>query len=430
MNGGKEGVRAILAWNQEYAADLGEDLSTANMMLSGMERQAQKIGRMPTLKTDMIPTDDTNDARRKADKRGRVVQGWDDMSRFELQFPQIGRWLPGYGIVGHVIRERRFGDTMYPVAELRDPFSLYPGQWGVDQQPTEMAAIRQVSPHHLMRVYPMTSDAMSRRFRKKQTHTTFGRTVQGGWEGRAPDNIEVVEYMCMGGTYVYVPELDEIVSFIPNPLMSGPAFVLTKRFSFDRLIGQYDHSYGMMMMLAKMNILGLMGVEDSNFKETNIIGDMIGSTYERGRYAVNMFEPGTRIEKPTSDQLQQTWQAINILERQFRVTSGYPVADDGQSPNSFATGQGIRELGSAADYNVREYQTAIKHSIELIDMKRLEWEQVMHPDEEKRVFWYEGAAEFEETYVPSDDIDGDYRTRRVYGAMASFDENSKVIAGL
>ena len=110
--------------------------------------------------------------------------------------------------------------------------------------------------------------------------------------------------------------------------------------------------------------------------------------------------------------------------------SGYDVAQDGQSPNSFATGQGIKELGSAADYNIREYQTALKHSAELRDRKRLEWEEKMHPKAKKRVFWYEGGTNFEETYIPEKDIAKDYRTSRVYGAMASFDENSKIIAGL
>jgi hypothetical protein len=40
-----------------------------------------------------------------------------------------------------------------------------------------------------------------------------------------------------------------------------------------------------------------------------------------------------------------------------------------------------------------------------------------------------GAA-FAENYTPKTDIDGNYLTRRKYGAMATFDEASKVITGL
>ena len=441
MNGGAAGVQSVLNWDQGTpkngpgsgkgadSTGLGVDLPTANIMHSGLERLAQKIGRAPTLKTDMIPTRDTDKARKSAEKRARIVNAWDDITRMEMQYPQMGRWLPGYGFTLHVIRERKFGDTTYPIAELRDPYDVYPGMWGPDQQPMEVAVYRQVSRKEMRRAYPNSAEIMDTKFSAKNV----GIPIIGessNWEGNPHAPVTLIEYYCDDGCYVVCPELDMKLDYIPNPLESGPGFVMTKRFSFDQMQGQYHHVFGLMAMMAKLNILGLIGVEDSTFRETNIIGEMVGSTYERGRFAVNQFEPGSRIEKPTSDQLQQTWQAINILERQFRIGANYNVAEDGQSPNSFATGQGIKELGSAADQNVREYQTAIKHSIELIDRKRLEWEQKMHPTKKKKVYWYEGGTQFEETYVADVDINEDYRTKRIYGAMATFDENSKIIAGL
>ena len=434
LNGGAEGVHAVLNHGKDpkKSAGLGTDLPTANIMHSGLERLAQQIGRPPTLKTDMIPIADTDTARKKAEKRARIVQGWDDMARMEMQYPQIGRWLPGYGFTFHVIREMDFGGTMYPVAELRDPYDVHLGQWGPDQQPPEAAVYRQVSRKRLKEAYPHYAEEFDRKWkmRAKSANSVpiLGQT--SNWEGNPHQAATIIEYMCDEGTYVACVELDMILDFIPNPLMSGPAFVVTKKFSFDKLQGQYHHVIGLMAMMAKLNILGLIATEDATFRETNIIGEMVGDTYKRGRKAVNLFEPGTRIEKPTSDQLQQQWQAINILERQIRVVSGYPVSQDGQSPNSFATGQGIRELGAAANENVREYQTAIRHSIELIDRKRLEWDYEMHRNARKKVYWYEGGNHFEETYKPADDIDKDFRTKRVYGAMATFDEAQKVISGL
>jgi len=443
MNGGAEGVQAVLARGGPGApirtqgpgtgkgadTSLGIDLPTANIMFSGLERLAQKIGRPPVLKTDMIPTKDTDKARKKAEKRARIVNAWDDISRIEMQYPQIGRWLPGYGFTLHIIKERTFGDTTYPVAELRDPYDVYPGTWGVDQQPSEVAVFRSVSQKELMYVYPSALSGIKKRMATQRSGVPIiGETA--GWEGNPHSPVTLIEYYNHHGCYIVCPEIEQILSFIPNPLESGPSFVMTKRFSFDKLQSQYHHVFGLMAMMAKLNILGLIGVEDSTFRETNIIGDMVGKTYERGRFAVNKFEPGTKIEKPTSDQLQQVWQAVGVIERQFRVVAGYDVAQDGQSPQNFATGQGIRELGSAAAENVKEYQTAIKHSMELIDRKRLEWEEKMHPTSRKKVYWFEGGTQFEEHYVPNVDIDKDYRTKRIYGAMATFDENSKIVAGL
>ena len=437
MNGGAEGVQAVLNYDgnnfgqkTSSRANLGVDLPTANVMFSGLERLAQKIGRPPTLKTDMVPTRDTQTARKSAEKRARIVQGWDDMDRMELQYPQIGRWLPGYGFTFHIIKDRTVGGYTYPVAELRNPYDVHPGAWGPNQQPTEAAVFRSVSRKEFRKTYPWMGEALDRRYRKEANSVPIlGAT--GSWEGNPHHPVTLIEYLCADGTYVVCAELAAICDFIPNPLESGPAFVVTKRFSFDQLQSQFHHTFGLMAMMGKLNILGLIGTEDATFRETNIVGEMKNSnTYKRGRFAVNEFEPGTRIEKPTSDQLQQTWQAINILERQFRVVSGYPVAQDGQSPHSFATGQGIRELGESANDNVREYQTAIRHGMELNDRKRLEWDEKMYPRSKKRVYWYEGGSQFEETYIPSKDIAGDYRTNRVYGAMATFDENSKIVAGL
>ena len=442
MNGGAQGVQAVLnsaAMSQQLSlpSGFGVDLPTANIMYSGLERLAQRIGRQPTIKTDMIPTKDSSPARKKAEKRARIVAAWDEQDNMELQYPQVGRWLPGYGFTLHVIRERWFGDTQYPVAQLRDPYDVFPGSFGANQQPDEVAVYRTVTHHQLCKLYPQHAGAMMSKMTEKMPkgNSTFGHEAKGNWESGVASQsrafgMTLVEYMCDSGTYVVCPEMQMILSHIPNPLYSGPAFVVTKRFSFDKLHGQFHHNFGLMAMMAKLNILGLIGVEDSTFRETNITGEMVGNVYKRGRFAVNEFEMGSRVEKPTSDQLQQTWQAINILERQFRVVAGYDVAQDGQSPNSFATGEGIKELGSSADLNVREYQTSIKHTVELLDRKRLEMEEVMHPDEKKQVYWFEGAKHSEETYIPKKDIGGDYRTKRIFGAMATFDENSKIIAGL
>lgn len=435
MNGGAEGVRAVLAWGDDGPYDekdnrLGVDLPTANFMYSGLERQAQKIGRIPTIKTDMIPSKDTSIARKKSEKRARIVRGWDDTSRFEMHFPQMGRWVPGYGFSIHVITERKFGDITIPVPEMRDPYDTYLGWFGPDQQPQEMCVVRRIPIKTVQEMYPhLNITAKGRKF-------GTGAYIFGdsNWErgtGYSENTTEVVEYINMEGTYMILPEQgNEIVSFMPNPLISGPTFVVTKRFSFDQLQSQYHHVFGLMAMLGKLNLLGLMATEDANFRETNVFGEMDSVEYEKGRDAINFLQPGSRVEKPTGEQVNQSWQAVNILERQFRVVAGYDVQQDGVSPNSFATGAGMEQLQSSADNNVREYQTAIRHSVELIDRKRLEWEDLMHPTAKKNVYWYEGSEDFEETYIPKDDINGDYRTERVYGAMATFDETSKILAGI
>ena len=198
MNGGAEGVQAVLAWGSDSpgrdASEIGVDLPTANIMWSGLERLAQKIGRPPTLKTDMLPIKDNATARRKAEKRARIVNGWDEMTRMDLQYPQIGRWLPGYGFTMHRISEQKFGGYTYPVAELRDPYDVYPGWWGPNQQPEEAAVVRRISTAALMNIYPGV------RFNRSWVSggVLLGRD---GWEGRGGD-VEVIEYINAEGSFV------------------------------------------------------------------------------------------------------------------------------------------------------------------------------------------------------------------------------------
>ena len=49
-----------------------------------------------------------------------------------------------------------------------------------------------------------------------------------------------------------------------------------------------------------------------------------------------------KLSKPTNNLPYQLFQQIDRLERHLRLGSAYPVSDDGQSPNAFVTGRGLR----------------------------------------------------------------------------------------
>jgi hypothetical protein len=165
------------------------------------------------------------------------------------------------------------------------------------------------------------------------------------------------------------------------------------------------------------------------FRETNIIGELESGTYERGRFAVNLFAPGSKIEKPVGELQQQVWAQIDRLERQLRIGAAYDVSQDAISPNSFATGNAIRELGGSVTLNVQEYHMVLRHAIERIDSKRLEWAEAMWPNRRSKIYSFGGkpSAGF---YRPRTDIKGEHETRRIYGAMATWDDGQKAVVGL
>jgi hypothetical protein len=182
--------------------------------------------------------------------------------------------------------------------------------------------------------------------------------------------------------------------------------------------------------MAKINVMSIIAMEDAVFTETNISGEIESGQYRKGRFAVNYLAPGTQVSKPASNVPYQIFQQIDRIERQLRVGGSYPVSDDSQSPLSFATGRGLEELGASMSLMIREYHTVMSDAIEMIDAKRLEWDQKMYGGKTKALSGYMNNTFYSETYDPEKDIADSFKTRRVYGAMAGYDEPQKIVTGL
>jgi len=437
MNGGPDGLLALLGDQIKGFQDF--QIPVPNLMMSGLEHLSQKIGRIPNLKVDVPNNKDSDRARAKADKIARIVTSYDDTQKLDLQMPQVGRWLPGYGFAVWVIREKKGPDgTPYPCAELRDPYNCFPGYFGADQQPKEMAIVRRVPKESLTKAYPQSADKInSKDFYQTSTlgvgnayGSAYTDSYNGSWANSNGEGDLIAEYYNEEGTYIFHMTSATILDFIPNPLDSGPAFVIAKKFAFDRLQGQYDQIIGLMASMAKINVMSIIAMEDAVFTETNISGEIESGQYRKGRFAVNYLAPGTQVSKPASNVPYQIFQQIDRIERQLRVGGSYPVSDDSQSPLSFATGRGLEELGASMSLMIREYHTVMADAIEMIDSKRLEWDQKMYGGKSKDLSGYYNNQFFSEKYDPSVDIQGAYKTRRVYGAMAGYDEPQKIVTGL
>ena len=437
MNGGPDGLLALLGDQLKGFEDF--QIPVPNLMMSGLEHLSQKIGRIPNLKVDVPNGKDSDRARAKADKIARIVTSYDDTQKLDLQMPQVGRWLPGYGFAVWVIREKKGPDgTPYPCAELRDPYNCFPGYFGADQQPKEMAIVRRVPKEALARTYPKFVDKiMSKDGYETNTlgignayASAYTDSYNGSWANSNGEGDLIAEYYNLDGTYIFHMTSATILDFIPNPLDSGPAFVVAKKFAFDRLQGQYDQIIGLMASMAKINVMSIIAMEDAVFTETNISGEIESGQYRKGRFAVNYLSPGTQVSKPASNVPYQIFQQIDRIERQLRVGGSYPVSDDSQSPLSFATGRGLEELGASMSLMIREYHTVMADAIEMIDSKRLEWDQKMYGGQSKDLSGYYNNQFFSEKYEPEKDIQGAYKTRRVYGAMAGYDEPQKIVTGL
>ena len=440
LNGGPDGIKALLGNTMETTdADL---LPAPNMLQSGIDRLAQKISGIPQVRVDVPNENDSTRSKMMADKLERIVTNYDDKQNLNLQLAQAARWLPGYGFCAWVMSTKvDKNGVVYPSAELRDPFDTFPGNYGPDQQPRELAVVRRIPRYKLSQIYPEFAEEILNQDEDETNKGatgpaypfgTFDTNNTSDWEDNTSQGVKIIEYYDQGGTYVVFPEKAMILDFIPN-VLSTPPFVFVKKMSFDALKGQYDHVIGLMAMMAKINIMSAIAMEDSVFTETNISGEIESGQYRKGRFAVNYLAPGTQVSKPQNNIPYQLFQQIDRLERQLRMVGGYPVTDDSQSPNSFVTGAGLSELNSTMSLMINEYREIIKHGLIEMDAKRLELDVVISYTQgvsKKPMAGYYAGAAFSENYQPLKDIGGNFTTRRIYGVMAGFDEPQKIVTGL
>ena len=148
LNGGPDGIKALLGSTMETSdADL---LPAPNMLQSGIDRLAQKISGIPQVRVDVPNENESERAQYMADKLERIVTNYDDKQNLTLQLAQAARWLPGYGYCAWIINTKIDKNGFaYPSAELRDPYDTFPGNFGPDQQPREMAVVRRIPRYKL-----------------------------------------------------------------------------------------------------------------------------------------------------------------------------------------------------------------------------------------------------------------------------------------
>lgn len=431
MNGGESAVRALFGESHRITDD---DMHTVNLLESGMTRAALKLGMVPTLKVDPPMGKENDQQRRRAMKRHHIVTAYDKLTELHMDLPQAARWLLGYGYAVWVHTMTELDGEWYPTMELRDSFDCWPGYFGPKQQPVEIGFVRYVDESWLDAFYPESAEArrqIRNASKRSQLHLPGSAVIGGGgydasWEGKG-GQVALVEYWDAEGMHMVAPAYGVVLAHVPNPIPDRMPFTFVKRYSFDALKGQYDNAVGMMAMMAKLNVLALIASEDAVFRETNVIGDLIGSQYKRGRFAVNYFQQGTQVVRPTADVPYQLFQQIDRVERQIRIDTQYSVMDDGQSPNSFVTGQGLDRLSAAGDLNVTEHQTVIAHGLVKADAYRLAWDEAFTiPGRSKPL----PTDDSDGTYRPSSDIGGRYHTQRLYGIMAGWDEPQKIVTGL
>ena len=124
LNGGEDGIRELLGPNMDRMD--ASMIPAPNLILSALDRLAQKLGKMPTLDVHVTNGRDSARNKIKKEKLERIVTSYDRLQELDAQLPQVARWLPGYGFAVWVITTKKdMAGNIYPTAELRNPYDCF-----------------------------------------------------------------------------------------------------------------------------------------------------------------------------------------------------------------------------------------------------------------------------------------------------------------
>ena len=294
-----------------------------------------------------------------------------------------------------------------------------------------------------MGVYPETDmfgrlKSYSKVWREEAVHlvTKFPfllRTLQGnqaggqdlGWAER---EIEVVKYIDDETIVLYLPNHgNQVVDQMPNVL--GKIFIsIGQRPGYDNEVrGAFDDAIWVQLAKARMALLGLEATEKTVRAPLAVPRDVQKMTF--GDDAVIRTDNPDKIRRVGIDVPQAAFQEGAMLEQELRVGTRTPEARSGNVDASIITGRGVQALMGGFNTVVTTGQTVLGEALRGAIELAFEMDEKLWGSEKRTIRGTVQGSPFEETYVPSKDIAGDYTVDVTYGFAAGQDP-ARAIVGL
>lgn len=409
-------------YNGEYPLVLpelekSEQAGVANLIATGIDQHATRIASVvpniicPPLKTSKAALD-------RADDRRLTLQAWWHANRVPKMLRRRARHLVGYASTPVLLRPHKDG---YPCWEIRDPLATFPAP----------SADEDLVP---------TDCIFSFRRTRAWLKATYGIAPGTGRNNTDDILIDILQYVdadeyvmvAVGTSEPTYPGATNTATVIelsrePNRLEEVPV-VIPGRVTLDRLQGQFDQIVGMYQSQATLWAMHIHAVRRGIFKET-----WLESAPNEEATIVTPADPyqgdvgvvrGGKLVQYTVDPGVQTIQALNMLERNQRITSAVPAEFGGESPTNVRTDRrGQSVVGGAVDFPVQEHQELLAASLERENLIAIHIAKRYFGNTTKTFVVPFGRGQV--TYTPNVTFDTD--AHRVSYAYAGTDTNSLVI---
>jgi len=307
--------------------------------------------------------------------------------------------------------------TQTPIIRVEHPQGCYP-EMGMFGELRSFTKIWREEAIHLVAKYPHLLAHLKRT-------NQYGEMIDQSWAER---EIEIAKYIDADRIYMYLPDHSNTwVDEMPNP-MGKLMISIACRPSFDRQVrGAFDDAIWVYLAKSRMAMLGLEAAEKSVRAPLAIPRDVQNMVF--GSDAILRTDSPEKIKRVGVDLPQFAMQESQILEQELRLATRQPQARTGNLQASIITGKGVEALMGGFDSQITAGQQVIGQALKRAIEFAFCMDEKLWGNTKKTIRGVVQGTPFEETYIPSKDIDGNDTVDVTYGFAAGQDP-ARAIVGM
>ena len=383
-----------------------ENPIVANMVDIAARDLAEVIAPLPSFSctsTSMV----SEEKRKKADKRGEIVNGIVNFSDLQSQmFTAADRYVT-YGFVPAQVEID--DDEKMPRIKFLDSLGSYPV---IDRYGRVIMFFqRMLKPtEELMARYPEIA------------HLIYDKNTSSSMS-------EIVRYHDKDQDVIFMPNRSNLVLDRAPNIMGEVMIRVVQRPSIDdQSRGQFDDVLAIQVAKARYALLALEAATKS--VQAPIAVPQDSNELALGPDAIMRSTQPDKIRRVPLDLPANVFAQSQILESELRLGSRFPDARTGNVDASIITGQGVKALMGGFDTQIKTAHSMFARAFtELLALSLKVDERIFGKEEKELIGIYNGTP-YNIKYKPVKDIAGDYTVDVQYGLMAGLDPNRALVFGL
>jgi hypothetical protein len=345
--------------------------------------------------------------RKKADKRGEIVNGIVNFSDLQTQMFNAADRYVTYGFVPAQVEididenmpRIKFFDSLgsYPVIDRYGRVTMFFQRMN---KPTE----------ELMAKYPEVAHLI---YDKNNTSTMS----------------EIVRFHDKDQDLIFMPNKNNLVLDRATNIMGECMIRVVQRPSIDdQSRGQFDDVLAIQVAKARYALLSLEAATKS--VQAPIAMPLDSQELALGPDAIMRSSKPNEIRRVPLELPNNVFAQSQVLESELRLGSRFPEARTGNSDASIITGQGVKALMGGFDTQIKTAHAMFARAFTELLALALKVDEKIFKDEEKQLRGVYNGTPYDIKYKPARDIAGDYTVDIQYGLMAGLDPNRALVFGL